>query len=44
MTPAPPEEAHPIEQKLDGLFKISGSPTVDLLMTRAQAALGGTDQ
>jgi tetratricopeptide (TPR) repeat protein len=37
-----PEEAHPIEQKLDGLFQISGSPTVDLLMTRAKAALGGT--
>jgi Flp pilus assembly protein TadD len=35
------EEAHPIEQKLDGLFQISGSPTVDLLMTRAKAALGG---
>ena len=38
-----PEEAHPIEQKLNGLFKISGSPTVDVLMTRAQAALGGAD-
>jgi len=37
-----PEQAHPIEQKLDGLFQISGSPTVDLLMTRAKAALGGT--
>src|ERR1700733_9387250 len=37
-----PEEAHPIEQKLDGLFQISGSPTVDLLMARAKAALGGT--
>ena len=36
-----PEEAHPIEQKLDGLFQVSGSATVDLLMTRAKAALGG---
>ena len=38
-----PEEAHPIERKLSGLFKISGSATVDLLMSRAQAALGGAD-
>ncbi len=38
-----PETAHPIEQKLDGLFKVSGSPSVDLLMTRAQAALGSAD-
>jgi tetratricopeptide (TPR) repeat protein len=38
-----PEAAHPIEQKLDGLFRISGSPSVDLLMTRARAALGGSD-
>jgi Flp pilus assembly protein TadD len=38
-----PEAAHPIEQKLDGLFRVSGSPSVDLLMTRARAALGGAD-
>ena len=38
-----PEAAHPLEQKLDALFKVSGSPSVDLLMTRAQAALGGAD-
>jgi tetratricopeptide (TPR) repeat protein len=38
-----PEEAHPIEQKLDGLFKVSGSPSVDLLMVRARAALTGAD-
>ena len=38
-----PDAAHPIEQKLDGLFRVSGSPSVDLLMTRAQAALGGAD-
>ena len=38
-----PDTAHPIEQKLDGLFKVSGSPSVDLLMTRAQAALNGAN-
>src|SRR5580698_2039993 len=38
-----PEAAHPIEQKLDSLFRISGSPSVDLLMTRFRAALGGAD-
>ncbi len=38
-----PEEARPIEEKLSGLFKVSGSPSVDLLMTRAHAALGGAD-
>ena len=37
------EEAQPIEQKLGGLFKVSNSPTVDLLMTRATAALAGAD-
>jgi Flp pilus assembly protein TadD len=40
---ATPEEAHPIEQKLDGLFWVSGSATVDLLMTRAKAALAARD-
>ncbi len=39
-----PEEARPIEQKLDGLFKVSGSATVDLLMTRAKAALVAPDK
>ncbi len=34
------EEARPIEKKLSGLFRISGSPSVDLLMARAQMALG----
>ena len=38
---ASPEEAHPIEQKLDGMFRVSGSATVNLLMTRAKAALDG---
>lgn len=38
-----PEAARPIERKLEGFFKASGSPSVDLLMTRAQAALTGAD-
>jgi Tfp pilus assembly protein PilF len=38
-----PEEAHPIERKLDSLFRVSGSPSVDLLMVRARAALSGAD-
>ena len=38
-----PEEAQPIEEKLGGLFKVSGSPTVDILMTRAAAALAAAD-
>src|ERR1700757_2277109 len=29
------DEARPIERKLDSLFKVSGSPSVDLLMVRA---------
>ena len=37
------EEAHPIEQKLVAMFRPSGSPSVDLLMTRATAALSATD-
>jgi tetratricopeptide (TPR) repeat protein len=37
------EEAQPIEARLDALFKVSGSPSVDLLMTRAAAALQATD-
>jgi Flp pilus assembly protein TadD len=39
-----PEAAHPIEAKLSDLFKVSNSPSVDLLMTRAQAALTGDDK
>jgi tetratricopeptide (TPR) repeat protein len=38
-----PEDAHPIEDQLDALFKVSGSPSVDLLMSRAGAALSATD-
>jgi tetratricopeptide (TPR) repeat protein len=37
------EDAHPIEQKLVALFRVSGSPSVDLLVIRAQAALAVTD-
>jgi Tfp pilus assembly protein PilF len=34
-----PEIAKPIEDKLGDLFRVSGSPSVDLLMSRAGAAL-----
>ncbi len=37
------EDAHPIEEKLKAIFRVSGSPSVDLLMSRAQAALGAQD-
>jgi|SRR5579872_2590283 len=38
-----PLEAQPIEAKLNGFFKVSGSPSVDLLMSRAAAALQAAD-
>ena len=38
------EDAHPIEQKLMALFRASGSPSVDLLITRVQAAMAATDK
>jgi Tfp pilus assembly protein PilF len=38
------EDAHPIEQKLMAMFRASGSPSVDLLITRMQAALAATDK
>lgn len=38
-----PEEAQPIETKLTALFKVSNSPSVDLLMNRAAAALQVAD-
>jgi len=38
-----PEEAKPIEDKINAAFKQSGSPSVDLLMTRANAALNAAD-
>jgi tetratricopeptide (TPR) repeat protein len=37
------EDAHPIEQKLIAMFRVSGSPSVDLLVIRSQAALAATD-
>jgi tetratricopeptide (TPR) repeat protein len=38
------EEAKPIEEQIFALFVQSGSPTVDLLMTRGAAALAGGDE
>jgi tetratricopeptide (TPR) repeat protein len=38
-----PEDARPIEQQIATLFRQSGSPSVDLLMSRAQSALEGKD-
>lgn len=38
------EDAHPIEQKLLAMFRASGSPSVDLLITRVQAALAASDK
>jgi tetratricopeptide (TPR) repeat protein len=37
------EDAKPIEGKIAGLFRQSGSATIDLLMTWAEAALGVQD-
>jgi tetratricopeptide (TPR) repeat protein len=39
-----PEAAHPLEEKLNALFRQSGSASADLLMARAQTALGAADQ
>ena len=38
------EDAHAIEQKLQAMFRASGSPSVDLLIMRAQAAQAATDK
>ena len=38
------EDAHAIEQKLQAMFRASGSPSVDLLILRAQAAQAATDK
>jgi tetratricopeptide (TPR) repeat protein len=38
-----PEDAHPIEQKLNAMFRASGSPSIELLMARATAAQAGSD-
>src|SRR5580704_2697225 len=37
------EDAHPIEEKLEAMFRASSSPSVDLLMTRALTAQGAGD-
>src|SRR2546430_2087495 len=37
------EDAHPVEQKLMAMFRASGSPSVDLLVTRVQTALSAAD-
>jgi tetratricopeptide (TPR) repeat protein len=39
-----PEAAKPIEEKLAVLYRASGSPSVDLLMTRARAAAAASDK
>ena len=39
-----PEAAKPIEQKLMAMFRPSGSPSVDLLMTRAETAARAGDK
>ena len=39
-----PEDAHAIEQKLQAMFRASGSPSVDLLIMRMQAAQAATDK
>lgn len=38
-----PEAARPIEQKLMAMFRPSGSPSIDLLMTRAETAARAGD-
>lgn len=38
-----PEAAKPIEEKIGNLFRASGSPSVDLLMSRVGTALGQAD-
>jgi len=38
-----PEDAKPIETQIQNLFLQSGSPTIDLLMVRAQAALNANN-
>jgi len=39
-----PEDAKPIEDQIATMFMQSGSPSVDLLMTRGTAALAGGDK
>lgn len=37
------EDAHPIEEKLNAMFRVSGSASVDLLMSRVRAEQGAAD-
>ncbi len=37
------EDAHPIEAKLQAMFRATNSPSIELLMTRAQAAKAAGD-
>ncbi len=39
-----PQDAKPIEEKLEAMFRASGSPSVDLLMNRAEVAAAGGDK
>ena len=39
-----PEDAKPIEEQIGAIFLQSGSPSVDLLMTRAAAAQSAGDK
>ncbi len=39
-----PEAAKPIEEKLAGLYRVSGSPSIDLLMTRVRIAVAASDK
>src|SRR5580704_13315339 len=39
-----PEDAKPIEEQILAHFLVSGSPSIDLLMNRAAAALTGGDK
>ncbi len=38
------EAAKPIAEKLEAMFRVSGSPSIDLLMTRAQVAAAASDE
>lgn len=38
-----PEDAKPIEDKLNAMFRVSGSPSVDLLMSRVRQSLSSAD-
>lgn len=39
-----PEAAKPIEEKLAGLYRVSGSPSIDLLMARVRIAAQASDK